>query len=434
MDFDLSDEHRLIRATVREFAEQEIAPKAEDLDRTASFPYEIVAGLADLGLMGIPFPEEYGGAGGDTLAYALTIEELARVDSSVAITVAAHTSLGTNPIWLFGTEAQKREWIPRLASGRELGAFGLTEPESGSDAGALRTRARLEPGAAVGAGEWVLNGTKAFITNSGTDITALVTAAAVSGDATPPPAAAPGDGRPGIAATDEGGVRPEISNFLVPQGTPGYSRAPSYRKMGWRASDTHELHFDDARIPEANLLGERGRGLAQFLTVLDAGRVGVAAIGLGLAQGVYEMALRYARERRQFGRPIGSFQAVAFMLADLATEIEAARLLLYKAAVAKDRGRPFELLASMAKLTTSRLAVRAADQALQIHGGYGYMDEYPVSRFYRDAKVLEIGEGTSEIQRMVIARMLGAGGEAEPAGSAAGGAAQAAGRQPEGVT
>jgi alkylation response protein AidB-like acyl-CoA dehydrogenase len=411
MDFDLSDEHRLIRATVREFAEREIAPKAEEMDRTASFPYEIVAGLADLGLMGIPFPEEYGGAGGDTLAYALTIEELARVDSSVAITVAAHTSLGTNPIWLFGTEAQKREWLPRLTSGRELGAFGLTEPESGSDAAALRTRARLEPGGVPGTGEWVLNGTKAFITNSGTDITALVTVAAVSGDATP------------------GGVqtgRSEISNFLVPQDTSGFTRAPSYRKMGWRASDTHELHFEEARIPEANLLGERGKGLAQFLTVLDAGRVGVAALGLGLAQGAYEMALRYARERRQFGRPIGSFQAIAFKLADLATRLEAARLLVYKAAVAKDRGRPFELLAAMAKLTTSELAVWAADQAVQIHGGYGYMDEYPVSRFYRDAKVLEIGEGTSEIQRLVISRMLGTGGAPEAAVSAAGPASAAA--------
>ena len=410
MDFDLSDEHKLIRATVREFAEQEIAPKAEELDRTASFPYEIVAALADLGLMGIPFPEEYGGAGGDTLAYALTVEELARVDSSVAITLAAHTSLGTNPIWLFGTEEQKREWIPRLASGRELGAFGLTEPESGSDAGALRTRARLEPGCAVGAGEWIMNGTKAFITNSGTDITALVTVAAVSADATPAstptPGAAPGDGRPGSAATDEGGFRPEISNFLVPQGTPGYSRAPSYRKMGWRASDTHELHFEDARIPEANLLGERGKGLSQFLTVLDAGRVSVAAIGLGLAQGVYEMALRYARERRQFGRPIGSFQAVAFMLADMATEIEAARLLLYRSANLVDRGIANNKESAMANLYSSETYVRAALNGMRMMGGWGYLMEFDMQRHFRDSKLAEIGGGTSEILRIIISREI----------------------------
>lgn len=393
MDLDLSDEHQLIQSTVREFAEQEIAPRAEEMDRCAAFPYEIVAGLADLGLMGIPFPEEYGGSGGDTLAYVLTIEELARVDSSVAITVAAHTSLGTNPIWLFGTEEQKREWMPRLTSGKELGAFALTEPDSGSDAGALRTRAVLEPGSAKGAGEWVLNGTKAFITNSGTDISSLAIVAAVTGE------------------RSDGGR--ETSAFLVPQDSPGYTRASAYRKMGWRASDTHELHFEDVRIPQDNLLGTRGRGLAQFLTVLDAGRVSVAALGLGLAQGVYEMALGYARERRQFGRSIGSFQAVAFKLADMATRLEAARGLVYRAAVAKDVGRPYELLASMAKLITSELAVWAASEAVQIHGGYGYMDEYPVSRFYRDAKVLEIGEGTSEVQRLVIARMLRTAGSEE---------------------
>jgi alkylation response protein AidB-like acyl-CoA dehydrogenase len=393
MDFDLSEDHRLIRATVRDFAEKEIAPRAESMDRESAFPYDIVADLADLGLLGVPFPEEYGGSGGDTLAYALTIEELARVDSSVAITAAAHTSLGTNPIWLFGTEDQKREWIPRLASGRELAAFGLTEPESGSDAGAMRTTAVLESGGIEGGGSWVLNGTKAFITNSGTDITALAVVAAVTGR------------RP------DGGN--ETSMFLVPQDTEGYTRAPAYRKMGWRASDTHELRFDDARVPEANILGVRGKGLAQCLAVLDAGRVSVAALGLGLAQGAYEMALRYARERRQFGRPIGSFQAVAFKLTDMATRLEAARCLVYKAAVAKDNGRPFELLASMAKLTTSELAVWAASEAVQIHGGYGYMDEFPISRFYRDAKVLEIGEGTSEVQRLVISRMLGTAGSEE---------------------
>lgn len=383
MEFDLSEEQRLVRNTVRDFAEQEIAPQAEAIDREARFPYEIVAALGELGLMGIPFPEEYGGAGGDTLTYVLAVEELARVDSSVAITVAAHTSLGTNPIWLFGTEEQKREWLPRLTSGKALGAFGLTEPEAGSDAGAIRTTARLENG------EWIVNGSKAFITNSGTAITALVNLAVVTG-------------------TREDG-RSEISNLIVPQDTPGYTRGPSYRKMGWRGSDTHELHFEEARVPEANLLGVRGKGLAQFLTVLDAGRVGVGALGLGLAQGVYEMALRHARARCQFGRPIGTYQAVGFRLADMATRIEGARLLLYKAAVLKDRGRPYETVAAMAKLTCTELAVWAADQAVQIHGGYGFMDEFPVSRFYRDARVLTIGEGTSEMMRLVISRAIGVG-------------------------
>ncbi len=385
MDFDLSEEHQLIRDTVRDFAEQEIAPVAEELDREARFPYEIVAELGELGLMGVPFPEEYGGAGGDALAYALTIEELARVDSSVAITVAAHTSLGTNPIYLFGSDDQKQEWLPRLTSGRALGAFGLTEPEAGSDAGAIRTSARLE------GGWWVVNGTKAFITNAGTDITALVNLAVVTG---------PGEGG-----------RKEISNLIVPQDTPGYTRGAPYHKMGWRASDTHELHFEDARVPEANLLGRRGKGLAQFLTILDAGRIGVGAMGLGLAQRVYEMSLRYARGRSAFGHPIGSYQAVSFRLADMATRLEGARLLLYRAATLKDQDRPYETVAAMAKLTATELAVWAADQAVQIHGGYGYMDEFPVSRFYRDARVLTIGEGTSEMMRLVIARAIEAAGE-----------------------
>lgn len=385
MDFDLSDEHELIRRTAREFAEQEVAPQAQELDSTASFPYDIVRALGELGFMGIPFPEEYGGAGGDTLAFALVVEELARVDSSVAITVAANTSLGAGPLWLFGTEEQKREWLPILASGRGLGAFGLTEPDAGSDNRAMRTTAVLADGS------WRINGTKVFITNAGTDMSVLVTLAAVTG-------------------TAENG-RKEISTLLVPRDTPGYTQGPLYHKMGWRASDTRELHFEDARVAQGNLLGERGRGLHQVLEILDAGRVSIAAMGLGLAQGAYEMALGYARERKQFGQPIGLFQAVAFKLADLASQIEAARLLVYKAAVLKDQGRPFQTLASMAKLVCSELAVSAADQAVQIYGGYGFMDEYPVSRFYRDAKALTIGEGTSEIQRLVISRRIGTGGE-----------------------
>jgi short-chain 2-methylacyl-CoA dehydrogenase len=385
MDFDLSDEHELIRQTAREFAEDEIRPRAEEMDRTSGFPYDIVSSLADLGFMGIPYPEEYGGAGADTLAFALVVEELARVDSSVAITVAAHTSLGAGPVWLFGSDEQKAEWLPRLASGQGLGAFALTESGAGSDNQSMTTAAALE------GGQWRLNGSKAFITNAGTDISVLATVAAVTGTRA--------DGRK------------EISNLLVPNGTPGYEQGPPYHKMGWRASDTRELSFQDARVPEENLLGMRGKGLSQVLQILDAGRVSVAAMGLGLAQGAYEMALAYARERKQFGRPIGSFQAVAFKLADMASRIESCRLMVYKAAVLKDQQKPFQTLASMAKLLCTELAVWAADEAVQIHGGYGFMDEYPVSRFYRDARVLTIGEGTSEIQRLVISRRIGTAGE-----------------------
>jgi short/branched chain acyl-CoA dehydrogenase len=376
VDFDLSDEHQLLRSTVREFAEQRISPVAEELDREHRFPYDIVASLAELGLMGIPIPEEYGGGGGDTLSYAIAIEELTRVDSSVAITVAAHTSLGTMPILLYGTEEQKREWLPDLASGKKLGAFGLTEPEAGSDAGATRTTAELRDG------KWVVNGSKIFITNAGTDITACVTITARTGD-------------------------DEISNVIVPTGNDGYEISAPMRKMGWHASDTRELSFRDCAVPEANLLGERGAGYRQFLEILDGGRISVAAMGVGLAQGAFELATSYARERQQFGKPISSFQAIQFKLADMATEIEAGRALVYKAAWLKDQGRAFAQAAAMAKLYTGELAHRVANHALQIHGGYGYMDEYPISRFYRDQKVLEIGEGTNEVQRLVIARHLG---------------------------
>ena len=380
MDFELSDEQRLVRDTVREFARAEVAPVAAELDRTKAFPYEIVAKLGKLGLMGIPFPEKYGGGGADTLSYALAIEELARVDSSVCITVAAHTSLGTMPIYLWGTAAQKEEWLPRLCSGERLAAFGLTEPEAGSDAGATRTRARLTDR------EWVIDGAKQFITNSGTDISGCVTITAL---------------------TDEAGARREISNIIVPNGTPGYEPGEPYRKMGWNASDTRPLSFDGARVPEANLLGRRGDGFKQFLHILDGGRIGVAAMGVGLAQGALDEAIAYANERRAFGQPIAKFQAIQAKIADVSAEIEAARLLTYKAALLKDRGEPFTLTAAQAKLKTGRLAVRATEEAVQIHGGYGYIEEYPVCRFYRDAKILTIGEGTDEIQQMVIAHQLG---------------------------
>ncbi len=379
MNFDLTDEQELIRRTVREFAESRVAPVAEELDRESRFPYELVAELAELGLMGLPIPEEYGGAGGDTVSYAIAVEELTRVDSSVAITVAAHTSLGTMPILLFGNEEQKREWLPRLASGQGLGAFGLTEPDAGSDAGATRTRAELRDG------DWVIDGSKIFITNAGTDISACVTITALTG---------------------AGAGSAEISALIVPNGTPGYEISPPLRKLGWHASDTRELSFRECRVPEGNLLGERGSGLRQFMEILDGGRISVAAMGVGLAQGAYDLAFAYAQERRQFGRPIASFQAIRFQLADLATEIEAGRQLVHRAAWLKDEGRPFALAAAQAKLYTGLLSNRAVNAALQIHGGYGYMDEFAISRLYRDQKILEIGEGTNEVQRMVIARHL----------------------------
>jgi short-chain 2-methylacyl-CoA dehydrogenase len=375
-DYDLSEEHELVRRTVREFALEKVEPVAAELDHEHRFPYEIVAELGELGLMGMPVPEEYGGGGADTLSYAIAIEELTRIDSSVAITVAAHTSLGTMPILLFGSEEQKREWLPDLASGRRLAAFGLTEPDAGSDAGATRTRADPRDGS------WVVNGSKIFITNAGTDISACVTITARTGD-------------------------DEISNLIVPNRTPGYEISGPMEKMGWRASDTRELSFRDCAVPEGNLLGPRGRGFIQFLEILDGGRISIAAMGLGLAQGAYDLAYAYSKERHQFGRPISSFQAIQFQVADMAVEIEAGRQLVYKAAWLKDQERPFAQAAAMAKLYTGELSHRVANQALQIHGGYGFMDESPISRLYRDQKILEIGEGTNEVQRMVIARHLG---------------------------
>jgi short/branched chain acyl-CoA dehydrogenase len=382
LDFDLSPDHELIRGTIRDFAEQEVAPFAEHLDRNKEFPYEIVRKLGKLGFMGIPFPEEFGGAGSDSLAYAIAVEELTRVDSSVAITLCAHTSLGTQPIYLFGSQEQKEEWLPRLCSGEVLGAFGLTEPEAGSDAGNTRTQATLQDG------DWVINGAKQFITNAGTDISGMVSITAVTG----------GDGN----------GRREISNIIVPNGTLGYEQGEPYRKMGWNASDTRPLTFEDCRVPEENLLGPRGRGFNQFLRVLDIGRIGVAAMGVGLAQGALDQALAYAKDRRAFGQPISKFQAIQAKLADMVTEIEACRLLVYKSAMLKDLGQDFSLTAAQAKLKSGRLAVKCSEEAVQIHGGYGYIEEYPVCRMYRDAKILTIGEGTDEIQQMVIARALGA--------------------------
>ncbi|HYY63273.1 MAG TPA: acyl-CoA dehydrogenase family protein [Gaiellaceae bacterium] len=376
MNFDLTREQRLVRDTVREFAESRIAPVAAELDREHRFPYDLIAELAELGLMGMTVPEEYGGAGADTVSYAIAVEELTRIDSSVAITVAAHHSLGTLPIFYFGTEEQKQEWLPELAAGKQLAAFGLTEPGAGSDAGATRTTAELRDG------DWVINGSKIFITNAGTDITACVTITARTGD-------------------------DEISSLIVPNGTPGYEISAPMEKMGWHASDTRELSFRDCSVPEGNLLGPRGQGFNQFLEILDGGRISVAAMGVGLAQGAYDLALAYAQDREQFGQPIARFQAVQFRLADMATEIEAARNLVYRAAWTKDQGRPFGKEAAIAKLYTGEMSHRVVDWALQLHGGYGYMDEFPISRLYRDQKILEIGEGTNEVQRMVIARHLG---------------------------
>jgi short-chain 2-methylacyl-CoA dehydrogenase len=376
VNYELTDEQDLLRQTVREFAVSRVAPVAEELDREERFPYEIVAGLAELGLMGIPIPEEHGGAGADTVSYAIAIEELTRIDSSVAITVAAHTSLGTMPIYLFGDDAQKQEWLPSLASGEKLAAFGLTEPGAGPDAGATRTRAELSDG------EWVVGGSKIFITNAGTDITACVTITALTGEG-------------------------EVSNVIVPNGTAGYDISAPMHKLGWHASDTRELSFKDCRVPEGNLLGARGQGFQQFMTILDGGRISVASMGVGLAQGAYDLAFAYAQERQQFGRPISKFQAIQFQLADLATEIEAGRQLVYRAAWLKDQGKPFALAAAQAKLYTGLLSNRAVNSALQIHGGYGFMNEFAISRLYRDQKILEIGEGTNEVQRLVIARLLG---------------------------
>ncbi|QCX76747.1 Acyl-CoA dehydrogenase [Streptomyces sp. YIM 121038] len=383
MDHRLSPEHEELRRTVEAFANDVVAPKIGDYYERHEFPYEIVREMGRMGLFGLPFPEEYGGMGGDYLALGIALEELARVDSSVAITLEAGVSLGAMPLHLFGTDEQKRTWLPRLCSGELLGAFGLTEPGAGSDAGGTRTTARLDEAT----GEWVVNGTKCFITNSGTDITGLVTVTAVTG------------------RTDAG--KPLISSIIVPSGTPGFTVAAPYSKVGWNASDTRELSFADVRVPKANLLGEQGRGYAQFLRILDEGRVAIAALATGLAQGCVDQSVKYAKERHTFGRPIGSNQAIQFKIADMEMKAHTSRLAWRDAASRLVSGEPFKKEAALAKLYSSTIAVDNAREATQIHGGYGFMNEYPVARMWRDSKILEIGEGTSEVQRMLIARELG---------------------------
>ncbi|MEU8582629.1 acyl-CoA dehydrogenase family protein [Streptomyces abikoensis] len=383
MDHRLSPEHEELRRTVEEFAREVVAPKIGDFYERHEFPYEIVREMGRMGLFGLPFPEEYGGMGGDYLALGLVLEELARVDSSVAITLEAGVSLGAMPIFRFGTEEQKREWLPKLCSGEMLGAFGLTEPDGGSDAGATRTTARLDEAT----NEWVINGTKCFITNSGTDITGLVTVTAVTGHA-------------------ENG-KPLISSIIVPSGTPGFTVAAPYSKVGWNASDTRELSFSDVRVPAANLLGEQGRGYAQFLRILDEGRIAISALATGLAQGCVDESVVYARTREAFGRPIGANQAIQFKIADMEMRAHTARIAWRDAASRLVHGEPFKKEAALAKLYSSEIAVTNAREATQIHGGYGFMNEYPVARMWRDSKILEIGEGTSEVQRMLIARELG---------------------------
>ncbi|MDT0412423.1 MULTISPECIES: acyl-CoA dehydrogenase family protein [Streptomyces] len=383
LDHRLTEEHEQLRRTVEEFAHDVVAPKIGDYYERHEFPYEIVREMGRMGLFGLPFPEEYGGMGGDYLALGLALEELARVDSSVAITLEAGVSLGAMPIHLFGTEEQKREWLPRLCAGELLGAFGLTEPGAGSDAGGTRTTAVLDEAT----NEWVINGSKCFITNSGTDITGLVTVTAVTG------------------RKDDG--RPRISAIIVPSGTPGFTVAAPYSKVGWNASDTRELSFQDVRVPAANLLGELGRGYAQFLRILDEGRVAIAALATGLAQGCVDESVAYAKERHAFGKPIGANQALQFKIADMELRAHTARLSWRDAASRLVRGEAFKKEAALAKLYSSTIAVDNARDATQVHGGYGFMNEYPVARMWRDAKILEIGEGTSEVQRMLIARELG---------------------------
>jgi butyryl-CoA dehydrogenase len=384
MSVEFTPEQEVFRRVVREFAEQEIRPHAEAWDRDHSFPVDTVRAMGDLGLFGLPFPSEYGGGDADFTTLCIAIEELARVDQSMSITVEAGVGLGANPIYQFGTEEQRARWLPDLCAGRALGGFGLTEPEAGSDAGGTRTRAVLDEAA----GEWVINGEKAFITNSGTDITSIVTVTARTD--------APGSAGP-----------PEISAIVVPAGTPGFVVAPPYRKMGWHASDTHGLSFSDCRVPADHLLGERGRGFAQFLSILDDGRVAIAALAVGVIQCCLDESVAYAQNRNAFGKPIGSYQAVAFKCADLAVMAQTARLLTYHAAALKDAGRPFKSEAAMAKLYATEAAVTATREATQIFGGYGFIDETLVARQYRDSKILEIGEGTSEVQRLVISRALG---------------------------
>jgi short/branched chain acyl-CoA dehydrogenase len=377
MDFDFTDEQDSFRKVIRDFAEQEIAPHAEAWDREQSFPTEVVQKMGSIGLFGLPFPEEFGGSNADFTTFCIAIEELARIDSSIAITLSAGVGLGISPIARFGTDEQRARWLPDLCAGHAIAAFGLTEPDAGSDAGAIRTRAVID------GDEWVIDGAKEFITNSGTPITNLVTITARTG--------------PGA----------EITSIIVPSGTPGFEVGPSYRKMGWHASDTHPLRFDGCRVPVDHTLGERGAGLRQFLAILDDGRIAIAALAVGLAQACLEHSVKYATERVAFGAPIGANQGVAFRCADLAVMVETARLLTYKAAWLKDMGRPFKQAAAMGKLYATEAAVDATRHATQIAGGYGFIDETAVSRFYRDAKILEIGEGTSEIQRLVISRELG---------------------------
>ena len=381
MDFELSDDHAALVESVRDFAARVVAPQIGDLYERGAFPYDIVRGMGAMGLFGLPFPVEHGGMGGDSFALYLAIEELARVDSSVAITLEAAVSLGAMPLYRFGSAELKERWLPSLCAGEALGAFGLTESGGGSDAGATRTTAVVDGDA------WVINGSKAFITNSGTDITSFVIVTAVTGEAA--------DGRK------------EISAILVPSGTPGFTVEPSYSKVGWRSSDTHGLSFSDCRVPLGNLVGERGRGYAQFLEILDEGRIAISALSVGLAQGCVDESVRYAGERHAFGRPIGTNQAVQFLIADMEVRAHTARLAYYDAAARLLAGKPFKRQASIAKLYSSEVAVDNARYAAQVHGGYGFMNEYPVGRFYRDAKVLEIGEGTSEVQRLLIARDLG---------------------------
>lgn len=379
MDFELTEEQRAFQLLVREFANEVVAAAAAGYDEREEFPLPIVKKMGELGLFGIPFPQEYGGQGGDLLTFCLCLEEIARWDSSVAITLEAAVGLAANPIFRFGTEEQKRRWLVPMTSGEAIGAFALTEPGGGSDARAVRTTARLD------GDEWVLDGSKAFITNSGTAITSVVL----------------------VAARDDGAERGEISTVLVPAGTPGMTVGAGYRKVGWRASDTHELAFDGCRVPADHLLGERGRGYAQFLETLADGRVAIAALSVGLARGCLEESVKYANEREAFGRPIGAFEALQFKLADMKVAVETARLAYQRAAWLRDAGRPFATEASIAKLYASEIATTSAREAVQVHGAYGYTEEFPVARFYRDAKVLEIGEGTSEIQRVLIARSLG---------------------------
>ncbi|MFJ3792113.1 acyl-CoA dehydrogenase family protein [Kitasatospora sp. NPDC090091] len=392
LDHRLNSEYEELRRTVAEFAQDVVAPKIGEFYEQGEFPYEIVREMGRMGLFGLPFPEEYGGMGGDYFALCLALEELARVDSSVAITLEAAVSLGAMPVYRFGTEEQKREWLPRLTSGEMLGAFGLTEPEGGSDAGATRTTARYDEDT----DEWVINGTKCFITNSGTEITGLVTVTALT--------------EPIARSSEEGGFsspQREISSIIVPTGTPGFQVSKKYSKVGWNASDTRELSFTDCRVPAANLLGERGRGYAQFLRILDEGRIAIAALGTGLAQGCVDQSVSYAGTRRAFGRPIGANQAIQFKLADMEMRAHVSRLAWRDAASRLLHAEPFKKEAAIAKLYSSEAAVDNAREATQIHGGYGFMNEYPVARFWRDCKILEIGEGTSEVQRMLIARELG---------------------------